>query len=205
MNKSISKGMLTVALTAILGIMSVGAAQASNFYPVDITTMTKYLTANGASYSNYTGSALTGSYYVTPVGYEAADTIQFKTDANTVLFTNTSMSSEFGTVKQTTNVKDDYFKDLTTGVTTSINDFCKVQVVTLTKDWTLSNGLVLSAGTLILGLNDKGAPDCDYDDIVLALSKTAPTPVPAAVWLLGSGLLGALGFKRTRKTEAAKA
>lgn len=30
--------------------------------------------------------------------------------------------------------------------------------------------------------------------------QTAPTPLPAAVWLLGSGLVGVMGFRRVRKT-----
>lgn len=30
-------------------------------------------------------------------------------------------------------------------------------------------------------------------------TPTAPTPLPAAVWLLGSGLVGLLGYKRSRK------
>ncbi len=30
----------------------------------------------------------------------------------------------------------------------------------------------------------------------------APTPVPAAVWMLGSGLLGLVGYKRARKNAA---
>lgn len=29
--------------------------------------------------------------------------------------------------------------------------------------------------------------------------EPAPTPIPGAVWLLGSGLVGMMGFKRTRK------
>ena len=33
-------------------------------------------------------------------------------------------------------------------------------------------------------------------------SNSTPTPVPGAVWLLGSGLLGLMGFKRARKNAA---
>lgn len=33
-------------------------------------------------------------------------------------------------------------------------------------------------------------------------ANVTPTPLPAAVWMLGSGLLGFMGFKRTRKNNA---
>ncbi|MBU1041661.1 MAG: hypothetical protein KKF77_11240 [Proteobacteria bacterium] len=33
-------------------------------------------------------------------------------------------------------------------------------------------------------------------------SSSTPTPVPGAVWMLGSGLLGLMGFKRARKNAA---
>lgn len=35
-----------------------------------------------------------------------------------------------------------------------------------------------------------------------SLSSETTTPVPAAVWLLGSGVLGVMGFKRSRKNAA---
>lgn len=34
-------------------------------------------------------------------------------------------------------------------------------------------------------------------------ANVTPTPIPAAVWLLGSGLAGLMGYKRTRKNAAA--
>jgi hypothetical protein len=36
-----------------------------------------------------------------------------------------------------------------------------------------------------------------YDNLVFA--EVAPVPVPAAVWLFGSGLLGLVGVARRRK------
>lgn len=37
----------------------------------------------------------------------------------------------------------------------------------------------------------------------LSSASTNPTPLPAAVWMLGSGLLGITGFKRFRKNTSA--
>lgn len=41
------------------------------------------------------------------------------------------------------------------------------------------------------------------DGFSLSNSDPAPTPIPAAVWLLGSGLMGLVGYKRSRKTSLA--
>jgi hypothetical protein len=49
----------------------------------------------------------------------------------------------------------------------------------------------------VIGFNDKG-DDNDYDDMVVAVrgSKIPPVPIPGAVWLLGSGLVGLVGIRR---------
>jgi len=44
----------------------------------------------------------------------------------------------------------------------------------------------------------------DYE-ITLVVADNSPVPVPAAVWLMGSGLLGLLSYFRNRKTEVATA
>lgn len=194
------KTLLALALTVLVGITSAGGALASSYYPIEVSTLSGYLDSNSVSYKNYSGS-LWGNYWVTPVAYEAGDTISLKNWAGTTLFTNKNMDTEAGSWK-TTDLAWSYFYDQTTGKTTWLVDGFKVPVYQLTKDWTLSSGLTLSSGTLILGLNDKGSSDCDFDDFILAASKTAPTPVPAAVWLLGSGLLGVMGFNRTRNNKA---
>ena len=55
---------------------------------------------------------------------------------------------------------------------------------------------------LVLAYNDnlRGTGDSDYDDmLVRAEFSSAAVPVPAAVWLFGSGLLGLIGMARRRK------
>ena len=56
---------------------------------------------------------------------------------------------------------------------------------------------------LVLAYNDNitlTAPlgDADYDDM-LVRAEFSPVPVPAAVWLFGSGLLGLIGAARRKE------
>lgn len=52
---------------------------------------------------------------------------------------------------------------------------------------------------LVLAYND-GPVDADFDDmLVRADFRVAPIPLPAAVWLFGSGLIGLIGMARRRK------
>ena len=40
--------------------------------------------------------------------------------------------------------------------------------------------------------------DGDFNDMVLMVESVQPVPVPAAVWLFGSGLLGLVGMARRK-------
>ena len=53
---------------------------------------------------------------------------------------------------------------------------------------------------LVLAYNDNalGTGDADFDDMLVRAEFSA-VPVPAAVWLFGSGLLGLMGIARRRK------
>ena len=53
---------------------------------------------------------------------------------------------------------------------------------------------------LVLAYNDNalGTGDSDFDDMLVRAEFSA-VPVPAAVWLFGSGLLGLIGMARRRK------
>ena len=44
-----------------------------------------------------------------------------------------------------------------------------------------------------------GGGDGDYQDFVVMVDSVLTAPVPAAVWLFGSGLLGLIGISRRKK------
>lgn len=52
----------------------------------------------------------------------------------------------------------------------------------------------------VVGFGDSTG-DKDYDDLVIAMRNihTTATPIPGAVWLLGSGLLGMIGIRRKKR------
>ena len=58
----------------------------------------------------------------------------------------------------------------------------------------------------LIAFEDLNLGDADYTDLVAVVSRPAelnsapiPTPVPAAVWLLGSGLLGVAGLRKRKE------
>ncbi len=72
----------------------------------------------------------------------------------------------------------------------------------------LATPIKLEAGTIIVGFNDNGTynglpgGDGDFDDIVVAMKSVSPVPVPAAVWLFGTALLGLIGIHRRKRAMA---
>ena len=72
-----------------------------------------------------------------------------------------------------------------------------VSIYQLTENLILAGNLLYS-GTYILGFNDNGS-DKDFDDLVVAAWNSEggiqPVPVPAAVWMLGTGLVGVMGMR----------
>lgn len=63
--------------------------------------------------------------------------------------------------------------------------------------WLITDGEY--AGDYVLAWEDlKFLGDRDYNDLVVRVSGVAVVPVPAAVWLFGSGLLGLVAIARRR-------
>lgn len=200
----IKKMTSAAAVLVLLLLASTGSAFATDWFPGDIVNLNTFMA--GVSYKDVSGNALSGSYYVTPLAYQSYLTNEFKDSASKTLFTN-NVLSDYGTTKkadltgasfQTTG----WYNGVNLNFNTKLTDSTRVHIYELKQDWTYRNQF-FTTGSLIIGINDDGCKNpCtdDFDDFIVAASKTAPTPLPAAVWLLGSGLLGVMGFKKTRQT-----
>ena len=53
----------------------------------------------------------------------------------------------------------------------------------------------ISANGWVIALEDSGIIDNDFNDLVVEV-HIAPVPVPAAIYLLGAGMLGLIGIRR---------
>ena len=91
---------------------------------------------------------------------------------------------------------------LTSGsMAVSIGNF-KYETAALGSQWaTLSTSFVYSgtspsAMLLLSGTGNSDSYGALVDNVSLVQTKAAPTPIPGAVWLLGSALLALLAFKR---------
>lgn len=188
-----------LSLTLLAGLAF--NAQAT-YWPYDIPDLASYLSS--ASYSTY-GEAIKGDYIVTALAYEAGWTIEYRDGNDATVFTNKTLA-DYGIPTLVEGVEDSYFKITAGGNSLSplgtefdiVNPASYLKVYQLDSSWSPPDlALTLSAGTIILGLDDGGAgPDCDYDDHILSFR---PVPVPGAIWLFGAGLFGLVGFRRKLK------
>ncbi len=193
--------MKTIISTVFLTLILASSAFANNF-PFNINTFESYLNGqNGgvaASYTQYTGS-LTGSYDVTALAFEAGDQNLFVDGFGTTLF-DTGATGNFGTWTLGVDLTLATYDSVTQGDSFGLNDTNAVHIYQLTQSWLVPElGINLAAGTLLFGLNDTGSGDGDYDDLIIAAVTTA-TPIPGAVWLLGSGLLGLVGLRKSQRS-----
>lgn len=146
--------------------------------------------------------SLSGFFDFTYLGSEARDwNIAFKSYATggieKVLFSNGGpFVSKVGATVANLDVASLEFWDISKfGSSHALDTWSNsVHIYELLND-VMINGINLSAGMFLFGFNDGGTLDGDFDDMLVAAK---PVPVPAAAWLLGSALLGLVGFRRTR-------
>lgn len=192
--------MRTIITTTILTLVLASSAFANSF-PLNVDTLQTYLNGQGgftaASYVEYTGG-LTGNYDFTAIAFEAADNNLFVDGSGTTLFNNAD-TSNWGTWAQAVDASTAHYASVTQGDSFTL-DMSNVAIYQLTNTWTVPTlNIELAAGTLVFGFNDTGSGDGDFDDLIMAARPTASTPIPGAVWLLGSGLIGLVGIRRNRR------
>lgn len=170
---------LVSALVLLFALTTQGFAYQ---YPYNISNLGDFVGSSGSLYSD----SLSGLFSATGVGYEAGYFNTF-TGGGEVIF-DSSMTPD--------GVWSDLFDWSTAGFSSNIGagaaDHYLVYV--LNQSWSPDGILSFAAGTFIIGYGD-GTDDGDFDDLIIAAS---PVPVPAALWLFGSGLLGMVAYRRRR-------
>lgn len=202
-------------LGTVLVALSGSAVFAASFFPNSYTTYSDFISSmaykpfsGDPAYDNPTNGV--HQTYITPLGFNSSTTVVFKYELNgsyyPVTFTNQNLSHEYGTVMYKPGVCGSFYSPDNVWVPilsydSALKQFVlspKFKILELTKAYNMDNGLTLSAGTAIVMMNVDGQGE-DFDDFIIAISRTEITPIPGAVWLLGSGLLGGLGFRRLRR------
>lgn len=202
-------------MLALLVLGGAGGALAANFIP----KVLRPLSEAGALVTLNPMIGVAG--FVTPLGFDSMRQLELREtwwdNTSATLFANQNTASEFGQFKYVANLGYLGIADATDrapgmplmGGSEIFTNISQHRFVGLTKaPWTLqANGLsvTLPVGAILVFHDEFATWDRDYNDFVFAVSKTAPTvaptPIPGAVWLLGSGLLGLAGFKRARKNQ----
>lgn len=141
---------------------------------------------------------LSGNFEFLYLGSEAGNEnilLELGTPTQTI-FSN--KSTAVGTWSETLGIADLRLDDVTQNgpanqhVITAWSD--AVHIYLLDKQMQIGTEMLFK-GMYIFGFNDDYPGDGDYDDLLFTAKAV---PVPAAAWLLGSALLGLVGFRRTR-------
>lgn len=196
--RSIRTGFVVLALVAVLVAGGAGGAAASSFIPTVTSGRTQALSTS----VNFVGDL--DPYYVTPIAYDATVLLRM-IDQSTpypheTLFTNLNMASEFGQVKKVNRLQDLIIRTPDNGSYGFVYGNTDYKRLVLLDPVTCNGSVTLPVGSILIAMSHRAYYTGDYNDFVFAISKEAPTvtPVPGAVWLLGSGLAGLLALRRKR-------
>lgn len=207
--------MLTIVMVFCVVVFSMTSANA-DYLPNDSNIMSTIETYLGSSTYFHGYKPVTpdgdltfrGNWQYTAIAFEAGNAnITENAVAGPATF-DTEATGNWGTwVNVNFTTGNIYFSDLTNGpYNIPFNPFTPPYLKLFQLDNASealnylpgNRGLVLAAGTYIIGWNDNlesQSNDSDYDDIIIAL-RPAPVPEPTSMLLLGLGLAGLVGVSR---------
>ncbi|QJB55313.1 VPLPA-CTERM sorting domain-containing protein [Pseudodesulfovibrio sp. zrk46] len=184
-----------------LMVMPAVSAHATTFYNLNNFTTSSAIAPFIEEHT--LGVADFGTWEVAPLYKEAGHVNEYWfTGDNTRLFSSNNIPKtlEYKEVSglhmtgfKDTNLYGNTFFNLTD---TDGNGNPYVRIFDVIKEFSFGSNTI-ELGSLLLGFNDSNnGVDLDYDDFVIVARKTSATPIPGAVWLLGSGLVGLVGLRR---------
>jgi len=101
----------------------------------------------------------------------------------------------------TANIEDSRFGFwLNNGTTTFYSEASKNNDEVMMLTYLVGGMDGLAGANIILGWEDFANADNDFNDMVVGVTDVAPVPLPAAVWLFGSALMGLVGVSRRKST-----
>ncbi len=171
----------------------------------DPSNLADFLSDNGVIYSAYS-DGFSGAYSATFIGYRAMNTNTFTaSNANGAGFFITDEDAA-GSLHSTAgdslaiDSATAFFSDTTdthpTGINLGDTQYLSYYILNDSWSYTGNSGKTLNflKDDIIVGFGDASG-DNDKLDLVIAL-RANPVPIPGALWLLGSGLLGLVGIRR---------
>ena len=209
----IASAMALLALTGVSQAAIVDIAQNGGFEDGDFTGWAQY-PSGGTTQTIITTTPAGGTYAANlniPAGAGAVNNV-LKQER---LLDGTGLLSEGDIISYSFDVRG----SAADGGVLFLENFCEtadplcgqdLQVINATSSWqTITGDFTLGAGVTaytlqfaaVCGAASTCTADYDFDNIVI-LADIAAVPVPAAVWLFGSGLVGLFGVAR-RKRQAA--